>query len=250
MPSDGYENPDNPNQGSGSGSGTDWGGLIDDVGGLFDGLFDGGFWDSISSLGCLSSSYKLKYLETNLPSQIDQMRSLSGVDSSMLESNVNEFVKRLFHYLTVCALNSDGDSCKHKYFKKAGEIISTYYDGLKQLLQNAGFVADRSELFVSFSQPDVDGGDWGFIDSVTGVTIIWKNTGSGSYGGSSGNYGTIGGGVFQGGNIFGGGQSYLPTLNNVNLFNWALGAGLAFMGFVWLRDSGNLKEFGINKKRK
>jgi len=231
-----------------TGTGTDLGGLVDDIGGLVDGLFSGDFWDFISGVGCLTSTYKMSNLKERFPQQIDKMRQLSGVDVSLTDDNVNNFLKRLYHiYSYTKNEGTKGHSCKHKYLKKFAEMAETYIDELEAMLVANGFVFSGLALATNFSQPEVVN-NYGFGNPFTFHYTTYHYVASADP--NPNNYGTIGGSQGTGGNNPFSPGGFVPTMQSSNVFNWAFGAGLCFMGFVWLRDSGNLKEFGINKKRK
>lgn len=238
-----------PNGSSGNtGTETDWGGLIDDVGGLVDDLFDGDFWDWISQLGCLSSDFKLKDLKDRFPAAINAMRQKSGVDVAMTVENVNEFNKRLAHHYA--DLDPSGASnCRKKYNEKYREMLETYRTELHNVIQNAGFelAPVPIDLVTNYNQRDITvNGGYGFDGNRNFHTFIYRYSGSGN---SGGDYTVIGNPTYESGGPFSPG-TYVPTVNNVNVFNWVLGAGLAVMGFVYLKDAGVLKDLGFKKKRK
>lgn len=224
--------------GSSTGNGgTDWGELINDVGGLVDGLFDGSFWDFIAGLGCMSSDYKLRYLKDRFPNAINAMRNKSGVNISMTVENVNEFSKRLMHHYTDIK-EAGASGCRGTYNDKYCEMLQTYINELNSLLLSSGFESSGSTQAINYNQNDLsnvnDG--YGFQGNRTFQYNIYSQT---NYGG--GNYGTIGAPEYEPGNNPFGGGSYLPTMNNVNVMNYALGGLLLFGMYKYAKDNKIIK---------
>src|SRR5690606_35025422 len=153
--------------GSSGGTGeVDLSGLVDDVGGLIDEIFNGDFWDFINQLGCMSSSFKLRDLKDRFPAAINAMRERSGVDVSMTVENVNEFSKRLYHHMAGFQINPGG-GCRGTYSEKYIEMLETYMNELNSLLLSSGFAKDDRPGVIggfvpaqNYSQTDinVDGG--------------------------------------------------------------------------------------------
>lgn len=243
--------PDGNGNGTSGGTGeeTDWGGLIEDVGGLVDELFDGDFWDWISGFGCMTSDFKLRYLKDRFPAAINAMRSKSGVDSGMTPERVNEFTKRLAHHYADINANPGGEgSCRGTYSRKYLEMLQTYMTELYALLQTSGFrVSDYKHtnpplpvgfrVVENFNQADITVNDgYGFQGN---RGFAYKEfVVDESY--SGGNYTTIDDPEYDGGGIFGGG-TFSPTMSSMNVMNYALGGLLLFGFYKYAKDNKMLK---------
>lgn len=234
--------------GSSGGTGeVDLSGLVDDVGGLIDEIFNGDFWDFINQLGCMTSSFKLRDLKDRFPAAINAMRERSGVDVSMTVENVNEFSKRLSHHLAGFA-NNPGGGCRGTYSEKYIEMLNTYKDELHNLFLSSGFSVSNDttgipnwpsgwKLAQNYSQTDINVDDgYMFHGSQSFVyrTYVYADGSGNEYGYvdpvNPGNY--EGGGVFENG-----GGVFNPTISNFNVMNYALGGLLLFGFYKYAKDN-------------
>ncbi len=243
--------------GSSGGGETDWGGVIEDVGGLVDELFDGDFWDWLTQMGCMSSEFKLKYLKDNFPGQINAMRKKAGVDMSMSLQNVNDFSKRLSHLYAALSTKESGQkgSCKGDYRLKFIEMLGTYMTELHSLLLSSGFVVANVNInnlpgtnglkkAENYSQSDIQSqsGWMGFGHTVTffyrAYEVDQNYTGGGGYTVIDEPVYDGGGGIIPGGWSSGG---ITPTLSSFNVMNYALGGLLLFGFYKYAKENKILK---------
>src|SRR5690606_32537357 len=106
----------------------------------------------------------------------------------------------------------NGNSCKHRYWKKYYDMLITYQNELSSMLQQAGFVKDEFEFVQGYSQSDVVN-NYGFDTPEEFFYQKYKYSSANDT--NTGDYGTIGDTQWQGGSLGGG---FVPTMNNTSVF--------------------------------